>query len=449
MQGSATGLNLTVAGSSVMVPGHNVTANFTLTNEGEESSTAPVIELVSVPAEWEIVAQSAGENVTWSEAQRGWVSAESLAPGESISASVTFRLSNDSAPTEYYVSANASDAEGQFDTAVETYPVDRTSDEDLTLETSVAETTAPGQNVTMDVTVENVGDADSAAPVVGLVLPEGWSVVNQSAEENVTYSEAKAEWVSSESLAPGETMTVSATLRPANETSAGEYFVSVRGYDATNQPTAAVATITVTEPAGTGVTQNETASETQPETTDAAAMATTTTEASETAEAAETTEASETTETTETTRAQNITETVSATFRVDGESVANVTLEVADSSEERAQGLMFRESLPENHGMVFVYENAEPRSFWMKNTLIPLDMIFVAENGTVVDVEHAVPQPNASDEELETYRSDAPAKYVIELERGFANRTGIEPGAEVEFDVPGTLEPSNETTTEA
>ncbi|WP_458186730.1 DUF192 domain-containing protein [Haladaptatus sp. NG-WS-4] len=125
-------------------------------------------------------------------------------------------------------------------------------------------------------------------------------------------------------------------------------------------------------------------------------------------------------------------ENVTAAFLTDGNRTS-VTLEVANSPDERASGLMFRKSLPEKHGMVFVFDSAEPRTFWMKNTLVPLDIIFVAANGTVINVAHADPQPNADDADLRRYSSDAPAKYVVEMEQGFANRTGIEPGTELRF----------------
>jgi len=125
--------------------------------------------------------------------------------------------------------------------------------------------------------------------------------------------------------------------------------------------------------------------------------------------------------------------TASATFR-DDEALATVRLEVADSPSERRRGLMNRTALPENYGMVFVYEDAEVRSFWMKNTLVPLDMIFVAPNGTVLNVEHAATQPDADADELRTYRSVGPARFVVEVERGFANRTGVGPGTTVAFE---------------
>lgn len=125
---------------------------------------------------------------------------------------------------------------------------------------------------------------------------------------------------------------------------------------------------------------------------------------------------------------------VNATFVVeDGENVT-VSLMVADEPDERQSGLMHREELANRTGMVFVYGDPQQVSFWMKNTLIPLDMIFVASNGTVLNVQHASPQPNASGSELKTYPSDGEAKYVVELPRGFANRTGVGPGTELVFE---------------
>jgi uncharacterized protein len=125
--------------------------------------------------------------------------------------------------------------------------------------------------------------------------------------------------------------------------------------------------------------------------------------------------------------------TVNATF-VTEENRTTVNLEVANSPEERERGLMYRESLAKNHGMVFVFEAPAVQSFWMKNTLIPLDMVFVSENGTVLNVEHADTQPNASDSELRSYQSDGEAKYVVEMRRGFADRVGIEPGTKLVFE---------------
>lgn len=133
------------------------------------------------------------------------------------------------------------------------------------------------------------------------------------------------------------------------------------------------------------------------------------------------------------TAGQGFTSPAAATFVVDGDRRATVTLEVADSHTERRRGLMHRRSLARDHGMVFVYEGAAARSFWMKNTHVPLDIVFLDARGRVLNVAHAAPQPNASNSELRSYRSAGPAKYVVEVRRGFANRTEVGSGARVRF----------------
>ncbi len=122
-----------------------------------------------------------------------------------------------------------------------------------------------------------------------------------------------------------------------------------------------------------------------------------------------------------------------AHFLVDGKDTGRLRLELADDPEERRVGLMNRTSLPSDTGMIFVYSREEPRSFWMKNTRIPLDMIFVDGDRQVINVEHAEPEPGTPDYALERYRSDGPAKYVIETNQGFADRHGIGNGTEVVF----------------
>ena len=99
-------------------------------------------------------------------------------------------------------------------------------------------------------------------------------------------------------------------------------------------------------------------------------------------------------------------------------------VEIAQTSEERAKGLMFRESMPENYGMLFVFDDDVPRSFWMKNTLIPLDMIFIDGNMTVVDVKNAVP---CKEDPCSTY--SAHGKYVLEINAGLAEKYGVKAGS--------------------
>lgn len=105
---------------------------------------------------------------------------------------------------------------------------------------------------------------------------------------------------------------------------------------------------------------------------------------------------------------------------------AQFSVELADTAEERARGLMHRESLPTSAGMLFLYENPQRLSFWMRNTLIELDMIFVDPRGVVRHV-HERAQPLD-----ETPISGGRGLIaVLEINGGLAGRLGIEPGSEM------------------
>jgi uncharacterized protein len=108
-----------------------------------------------------------------------------------------------------------------------------------------------------------------------------------------------------------------------------------------------------------------------------------------------------------------------------------VNVEIADTAKERAQGLMFRENLGESEGMLFVFEGENYHSFWMKNTLIPLEMIFINENLEIVDIKHAVP---CKIDPCANYRPAEPAGYVLEVNEGFSAENGISIGDRVLMD---------------
>ena len=108
--------------------------------------------------------------------------------------------------------------------------------------------------------------------------------------------------------------------------------------------------------------------------------------------------------------------------------------ELADTYEERQEGLMNRESLDNNTGMLFVFESSHTVSFWMKNTLIPLDIIFINETGYVVNIEEADPEPGVIDALLTRYSSDGPVLYVLEINQGISAAEGIVPGTYVELE---------------
>ncbi len=110
---------------------------------------------------------------------------------------------------------------------------------------------------------------------------------------------------------------------------------------------------------------------------------------------------------------------------------AVVRLELALTDEEKAQGLMFRESLAPASGMVFVFDAPEPRTFWMKNCHFALDMVFALRDGTVVDVLENVPP--CADDPCPTYPSARPADTVVELTAGEARRHGVARGTRLRF----------------
>lgn len=100
--------------------------------------------------------------------------------------------------------------------------------------------------------------------------------------------------------------------------------------------------------------------------------------------------------------------------------------EVATNQQEWAYGLMFRTHMAADHGMLFVFPDSEPRYFWMKNTLIPLDMLFFDANRKLINIAADVPPCKVAN--CPTYNSTAPAKYVLELNGGVAAKLGIKPG---------------------
>ena len=110
---------------------------------------------------------------------------------------------------------------------------------------------------------------------------------------------------------------------------------------------------------------------------------------------------------------------------------AALTLEIANDEASRERGLMNRTSMPVHRGMLFVFDSDGPVEFWMKDTLIPLDMVFVGADGSVRRVFASVPvvAPSLPDEQIP--REDGAAKYVIELNAGEAAQDGIVKGTKL------------------
>jgi uncharacterized ACR, COG1430 len=103
-------------------------------------------------------------------------------------------------------------------------------------------------------------------------------------------------------------------------------------------------------------------------------------------------------------------------------------VQLAQTEDERAVGLMYRSSMEEQQGMWFVFENEAPRSFYMKNTLIPLDIIYLNKDKKVVSIAK-----NARPKDETSLPSEAPAMYVLEINGGLADKWGIEKGDRVEI----------------
>lgn len=111
-----------------------------------------------------------------------------------------------------------------------------------------------------------------------------------------------------------------------------------------------------------------------------------------------------------------------------GDVVKNLDIEIADSPYEWETGLMYREHLGENQGMLFIYPNEAPRSFYMKNTYIPLDIIFYSRDSTLIHIhENAVPR----DESL--IPSNGPAQFILEVNAGKAQEWNMETGDKIDF----------------
>jgi len=109
------------------------------------------------------------------------------------------------------------------------------------------------------------------------------------------------------------------------------------------------------------------------------------------------------------------------------------TLEIAKTVPQQTKGLMDRSSLCRNCGMIFVFGLDLPQVFWMKDTLIPLDMIFADHTGLIVNTITANPQPGVPDSQLKLYQSLKPAKFVIELNAGDANKLSLKPGDTIDL----------------
>ncbi|MCX7878846.1 MAG: DUF192 domain-containing protein [Ignavibacteria bacterium] len=110
------------------------------------------------------------------------------------------------------------------------------------------------------------------------------------------------------------------------------------------------------------------------------------------------------------------------------EVIRKIDVEVAITPQERSQGLMYRSSMDEDKGMLFIFEKEEIQSFWMKNTKIPLDIIFIDSKGVINTIhKNTVPYSERS------LPSEKPSRFVVEVNGGFCERNGIREGDLIEY----------------
>jgi len=108
------------------------------------------------------------------------------------------------------------------------------------------------------------------------------------------------------------------------------------------------------------------------------------------------------------------------------------TVEVADTFEERERGLMFRDSMEKDNGMLFIHDNEERQAYWMKNTKIPLDILYFSKERKLVSAQERVPPCSAGDR-CPPYASEGEALYVLELNAGSVELYKIKAGDEMKI----------------
>lgn len=115
-------------------------------------------------------------------------------------------------------------------------------------------------------------------------------------------------------------------------------------------------------------------------------------------------------------------------IKKDGKEVKKIDIEVADNGPERQQGLMWRKSMPENEGMLFIFPEMDMQAFWMKNTIVPLDIIYVDNKKEIVKI-----YKNTTPYSEKSMPSEKKAIYVVETVAGFCDKYGITEGDKISF----------------
>ncbi|QYA25480.1 DUF192 domain-containing protein [Gramella sp. MT6] len=115
-------------------------------------------------------------------------------------------------------------------------------------------------------------------------------------------------------------------------------------------------------------------------------------------------------------------------IKASGDTLKKLDIELAESDYEHQTGLMYRENMEDDQGMLFIYDSERVRSFYMKNTYIPLDIIYYAADSTLVSI-----QKNATPRDETSLPSEGPAQFVLEINGGLSDQWGVEQGDKISF----------------
>lgn len=113
-------------------------------------------------------------------------------------------------------------------------------------------------------------------------------------------------------------------------------------------------------------------------------------------------------------------------IKKDGKFITKIDIEIADNDLKRERGLMYRDKMKLKQGMFFIFPKEDYQSFWMKNTTLPLDIIFVNKNGEIIKIHK-----NTTPYSLESYPSGKPAKFVVEVNAGFTGKFDVVEGDKI------------------
>ena len=109
----------------------------------------------------------------------------------------------------------------------------------------------------------------------------------------------------------------------------------------------------------------------------------------------------------------------------------SIRAQLALTPQQRQIGLMFRRDMPSHEGMLFVFDEASPQCFWIRNTLIPLSIAFLSDDGTVVNLDDMKPQSD------ESHCSAKPVRFVLEMNQGWFTKRGVKPGTRISGELFG------------